>query len=77
MPFHRRWFWILLALAAPLSMVEAAEKLPFQEAILKRGTQVCPSSARAERGGHAGGNGAQEAALTGSLVKVLARIPSS
>ena len=76
MPFHRRWFWILLALAAPLSMVEAAEKLPFQEGHFEKGElkyvhhlPVLSVEGTPEEMGR------QEAALTGSLVKVLAPYP--
>ena len=76
MPFHRRWFWFLLALAAPLSMVEAAEKLPFQEGRFEKGElkyvhhlPVLSVEGTPEEMGR------QEAALTGSLVKVLAPYP--
>ena len=76
MLIHRRWFWLLLVLAAPFSPLQAAEKLPFQEGRFEKGElkyvnhlPVLSVEGTPEEMGR------QEAALTGAVVKVLASYP--
>ena len=76
MLINRRWFWLLLVLVAPFSVLQAAEKLPFQEGRFEKGElkyvnhlPVLSVEGTPEEMGR------QEAALTGAVVKVLAAYP--
>ena len=78
MPIRRRSFWLLLVLAAPFSMVQAAEKLPFQEGRFEKGElkyvnhlPVLSVEGTPEEMGR------QEAALTGAWSRSSPRIPSN
>ncbi len=76
MPIRRRWFWLLVVLAAPCSIAPAAEKVPFQEGRFEKGElkyvnhlPVLSVEGTPEEIGR------QEAALTGAVVKVLGPYP--